>query len=510
MNRQEYVENEVIKDFIDWSADHLKNWEKKHSVSGSKHSPAFTFDVVGVEMAYEAYIWKSGWIDPIDNEVVASSDAITTENSLQRLSNGLRSSLYNRNSELHLGYCLETLKWGGVPRTGYFYEKLHADNNLIEYHEKLHDPDSGLLIPNIINTSKLNVKKMSSGITKVHALLSNGYLPIYDSRVAATLMECVSTFCVYKGYDRVPQILLMACGKARNKKLYRIPNQLHGQRYPNLFTSPPLNWMRYQVFSGWLMEGILDCYTDYFFHDQSLETRMNRFQMAFFMMGYNLENQDEITLDEEDDTDDEFDCAATEQPPIDHEDTPTEINYEPRGSSDCEHLMIRGKAIKGNQVPTVVAGLEARFNTLFNWVSNGRQGGWPDGIKKEFGGRDSGNYLKFFNRLGMAALEKDDLKLMMNTTENYMEQRIIHLVTVFPSGSVIPKELVDVYICGCIGKIKPEAQREFLRNRGYAGKGDKSSNNLRSVGKAVGNFFGLLDSQTSGSANPTDFFHEFF
>lgn len=291
MKKQQYLTDEDVANFVAWASGYILIWQKSHYVLPSRFSKGGHFKITGIQEAYELYEWRSHWQNPETNERIESSNAADTESSLDLLSSKLLCTLNDRNSDLHCKYCHQVLEWGGVPKSCGFYDKLNRENRLIKYHSDLHIVDNAILNPDTADDACLKgILKMSSGITKVHCLLSKARLPIMDTRFAAALAELIAIWCVKNKKLSVPKSLLFGCGSARGGQR-RVPIEPSEQKYPTLCSLD--KWMQRQVHACWLVEAILDK-AQCVFAGLEMEKRINRFAMGCFMIGYNLQDDENI------------------------------------------------------------------------------------------------------------------------------------------------------------------------------------------------------------------------
>jgi hypothetical protein len=287
MKRREYLANAAVASFVRWAADFVAAWPKEHSVKRSKNSDAFRFQIGGIDRAYTLYAWRSSWQDPANGKTIVSADAASTERVLATLTRGLLTTLEHGDSAQHCEYAQAVLSWGGVRGSADYYKRLDQAGKLIEYHRALHLGSQAALDPDLADDGRLDaIAAMSSGITKVHCLLSRGRLPIYDTRFAAALTTLVARWCEEQGLARVPDLLLFGCGPAKGGQ-QRTPSSPTGQTYPAMAPNAPARWMRWQLRSCWLLEALLSA-NGRLFAGLPMAERVNRFAMGCFMIGYDL------------------------------------------------------------------------------------------------------------------------------------------------------------------------------------------------------------------------------
>ena len=139
---------------------------------------------------------------------------------------------------------------------------------------------STALALNTANTNNINAALIpfaSSGMSKVHSLASRDGLVIFDSRVAATLGECINEYLRRVGTVNIPDSLKIFRTTGRSP----LPLQ-NGSNHP-LFVRNHL-WIECQVRVSWLFEVAL-AMNQNIFPGLSMPERMHRLEAAFFMMG---------------------------------------------------------------------------------------------------------------------------------------------------------------------------------------------------------------------------------
>ena len=155
--------------------------KSKYVISGMKKR------YLGIEAITHAYVWKSRWFK-FDELPVDSSDWASTKKSLARLTVWLKEATCEINgSEKHaLEACLAVVAWGGGKPTAAngapsFLRGL-AETGELRTYLRAAAKSLSLSSPSSMNTE---VRAMNSMLTKVHALIADDGLPIYDTRVAA-------------------------------------------------------------------------------------------------------------------------------------------------------------------------------------------------------------------------------------------------------------------------------------------------------------------------------------
>ena len=116
-------------------------------------------------------------------------------------------------------------------------------------------------------------------------LLNNG-LVIYDSRVAASIGYFIKIWYERSGLDSLPKILKIHQMRNPHKRKYEIFSDCNIDKY---FTIDSIK-------TTWIMLKILKDNNNMFFNSNLLNNRMIDFQMALFIMGYDLEEVESSIL----------------------------------------------------------------------------------------------------------------------------------------------------------------------------------------------------------------------
>lgn len=320
MKKPDYLKQPDAIDFIAWASEYLPRLSVRHSVKPWRGREGHVFEATGIEDATRQYNWPCN-IDECflpANYKQAKGVASSLEYNLATLTwlrNELRTSLTDRDALRHFRSCLAVLSWGGVD-TGaratnvrFYTAKYVCDkainknlNELLRYHGEAHD-NPGWASPRTADDDLkiLNeyCSRMSSGITKIHALLEEDSV-IYDSRVAAAISWIVEHYIHEKNMSSIPELLIFSLpdeqpnkNDGHNKvrrpdhKSIRPNNSILKHSYGTLSTNKPAEWMRCQLRSSWLLSGILDK-SKLFDNEDSPADKFMKFQLGLFMIGYDL------------------------------------------------------------------------------------------------------------------------------------------------------------------------------------------------------------------------------
>lgn len=132
-----------------------------------------------------------------------------------------------------------------------------------------------------VNIDGTLIPYASSGMVKVHSLASDDGLVIFDSRVAATLTECINEYLRRRGVTTIPAPLRLMV--RRDDQVQRDPRPLAGGANHPRFVSNH-RWIACQVRASWLLQAALDRSPD-LFSGMPMPERMHRLEAACFMMG---------------------------------------------------------------------------------------------------------------------------------------------------------------------------------------------------------------------------------
>lgn len=290
MNRQEFLAQPEVNNFIDWLIKNLPGMVFKLKVLPSKFVPAgLDVEVVGIEAVLTHYTWHTQWNDKKNGQIINSGDWSSTRESLLQLRTLLNTALDSGDETQALEACLAVLQWGGVRGAIPFLKRLEAEGRLISY--------LGDLIPLMTlngqqSLEQLNdnsVLRFDAGLTKIHALLDESGSPIYDSRVGAAMAMLYALYRADQS-NSTDSLLKFPSGPARGKQI-RNPGQLGFDSAPQFFTRnvSSVDWARWQVKLGWLLSAVLER-TDWFGKSDKTSLRLHAFEASLFMLGYDLQS----------------------------------------------------------------------------------------------------------------------------------------------------------------------------------------------------------------------------
>lgn len=287
MNKAEFLKNNIVNDFIDFFSRCMHNLE----VSYVSDYPRIdlsdrSFHVTGVEDALASYAWPAeDTFSPKPHKKLydwASTSAFLGT---------ARAALHGATDEsITWDAAVKILQWGlnpnGVNDNINQLENITNDQNvnLYEYFEGVRHS----LILAHADTGEINANLIpyaSSGICKIHSLASTDGLIIFDSRVAATLGECINEFLRRVGAEKIPDYLKIFVERRHNKNNpgQRLPRPLMGGANHTNFRRDH-SWIECQVRVSWIFEEALTRQR-MIFSELSMPERMHRLEASCFMMG---------------------------------------------------------------------------------------------------------------------------------------------------------------------------------------------------------------------------------
>jgi hypothetical protein len=280
MNKQEYLEQEIVKEFIDWLIPRIYGKvEFNHDYINSRDKSLWKCN--SIFNAFENYKWRFNCVIPNKGKI-SGNTFIESKNTLEIIEKGMKYSIQENNHKNLLEYSSSILEWGGVKRSN--YDKLKdMEESITDYYK-----DSiKRLNPETVDTKDdFSGINMNSGFTKIYSLLINNFV-IYDSRVGAALGLLVKSFLTEKNIVRIPDELNFAYGNARPTKndkgpLNRRNPSNEKYKFPVL-TNNDKKHIKNNIYANWLLKEISD---NSKFQNESSPIRA--LESALFMIGYSV------------------------------------------------------------------------------------------------------------------------------------------------------------------------------------------------------------------------------
>lgn len=245
------------------------------------------FHVTGVTAALSCYAWpsKNTFLGPPHPTVY---NWATTSEFLGTARTALHGAIAARNDVATWDAISKMLEWGlgmrAIAALHVLRERCpgHPGTSISSYLGGI----QGAISLGAVRTSHITpalIPYASSGMSKLHSLASLDGLIIFDSRVAATVGECINEYLRRGGYVVIPPKL----------KIYR---EISPQRTPmpltNGLTHPVFvrdyRWIECQVRVSWMFEAVL-AKNPGIFPGLLIPDRMHCLEAACFMMGAYLQ-----------------------------------------------------------------------------------------------------------------------------------------------------------------------------------------------------------------------------
>lgn len=260
MNRESFITDNTVNDFIQWLSTQLDG-DFNHTYKDD------SWECSSIYNAYEKYQWKG-------------KDFSENAKELEQLSSDLKNSIANEDAEMCRTACLAILKWGGVLRGNKEkIEKIEEKGSLVQY---LKDAKQKLTTGNIESRDYYKGVYMSSGFSKIYSLYMDDFI-IYDSRVGAALGLLVRCYCEEKKLDKVPELLRFAYGnKKGGKRKSRNPSK-GNYTFPLLRNAGYYdNHIENNLKANWVLKEALSSSSKF----KGLNLRS--LEAALFMIGYKI------------------------------------------------------------------------------------------------------------------------------------------------------------------------------------------------------------------------------
>jgi hypothetical protein len=288
MNKKNFIQDKDVCNFVEWLANQSLSIKIHLHIKKSKYVPdGVSACVEGFQQILNCYQWKS------TNMITGNWQESLVK--LESLSQQLRNAVSTNEEQQALRACIDILNWGGDkdPRQGSrpFLVTKASNEILIEY---LCNAARAMDLDNADTTRLASVnspvEKMNSMLTKIHALLSEDGLPIYDSRVAAASAALVEKWRrdTKKNNEPLPNALRFpATLRSRT-----VRHAFDTEHTPGVFNylNPKTSgeWAAAKVRLAWLMQLVLNSQPLLFADSVSQAARMHAFEATLFMIGYDV------------------------------------------------------------------------------------------------------------------------------------------------------------------------------------------------------------------------------
>jgi len=322
MNRRDFLLDQDVAGFISWASTYLleiivdfdiskkgTGTTKGAGTTKGSAGPGLQTKVIGFNAVTSAYHWRGEWKNK-DGSVI-SSDWASSRESLSQLSKWLKEEVASGSDVRALDACDAVLSWGGDragPNKGARpFLKSKADNGELT---KYLSEATLLFSLDTADISKLGyIEQMNSMLTKVHALLSDDGLPIYDSRVAGSIASLVEIYRQSIDLRVLPKSLafkavVTSVAKDERRRVVGLkagaevfdPGIIN--RDKNYKKKSAIEWSSAKVRLAWLIEAILEraeengrpIFEKNTVLDDTLNSRMHAFEAALFMIGFDVKS----------------------------------------------------------------------------------------------------------------------------------------------------------------------------------------------------------------------------
>ncbi len=298
MNRASFLADADVAGFLDFFSRCLRHLEVDYVTAYPQILPADRhFHVTGVAQAHASYAWpaKNTFVGPPNPSIY---NWATTAAFLSTARAALHRAIAARNDPATWDAVYKILVWGlgsrGAPRG---MARLRTDCAVIHagsISAFVGHTQTALRL-GAVNTTHINpglIPYASSGTAKIHSLASTDGLVIFDSRVAATLGECINEYLRRQRALAIPDTLqiFIELNHGQNNPLQRVPRPLaNGANHAGFpRTARTDRWIACQVRASWMFEAVLQRNQD-IFPNLPLPDRMHRLEAACFMMGAYLQ-----------------------------------------------------------------------------------------------------------------------------------------------------------------------------------------------------------------------------
>jgi len=311
MNKQEFLSNPEVIDFLSWGCASLPSLRVKLEVSkrgtgcaAGQCGPGISEETSSFSDLVRLYHWRSEW-QREDSSKVFSDDWPSTQKSLLELAQWLRSEVSRGSQSGTLKAAKAIVIWGGDR------SHLHSTpQGAIPFLEQtpdlpgyLQSSRSALALSQADTNFLGPVIKMNAMLTKVHSLLAEDGLPIYDSRVAGAIAFLVERYrrSLVRPWTQVPLCLKFKATDYNNSKRRMSGLGVLDKLDPGYINRQDVqaciaDWVSAKIRLGWLAEELIlqadklgNPIIDHnLSREQSLQSRMRAFEAGLFMLGFDL------------------------------------------------------------------------------------------------------------------------------------------------------------------------------------------------------------------------------
>lgn len=283
MRKEQFLSRTAVQSFIEWISLRLDDKGSFNHHYILKRPRGVLWECDSIYSAYENYQWSFNCKSPLSGYSLTGETFEECKLLLTDLSNGLKESIAQNDTELCQKYCISILDWGGVIH-GNKNKVLGLDDDITTYFRNCKER---------LNADVFNLNGhysdiiMTAGFTKIYSLLIDDFI-IYDGRVGAALGLLVRKYCEEKGLRAIPPELLFAYGNSKGDD-YGVQNRRNPSQgmYKFPLLTPNKKHTENNIRANWILKEILNKSVSKF-NTIDLQTQLRAFESALFMIGYDV------------------------------------------------------------------------------------------------------------------------------------------------------------------------------------------------------------------------------
>ena len=271
MNRDQYLSDRSVRDFIEWIKPRLCNpgcFSHSYKMPGNR---VVTFN--SIYDAFTQYEW-------------GNADFNQTSKTLDCFAARLKAAANANDPHAFRSACEDILSWGGVRRGNQSLIRALGPKVVTVFKQAAKQLNPQRADCTHLGNLRVTVAQgemrylMSSGFTKIYSLMISGF-PMYDGRVGAALGLLSRMFCQAKGLGSVPANLAFPWGQGRS----RIRDASRGTLRYVRFNGRPLLQAEWNLKAAWLVGELCQhgC-----FGKLPENQRLRALEAALFMIGYDV------------------------------------------------------------------------------------------------------------------------------------------------------------------------------------------------------------------------------
>jgi hypothetical protein len=243
--------------------------------------------LTGVEAVLENYQWSANWTDK-NGRSVSSRDWETTKCSLRRLKSQLRTASSTGTEDNILAACDRVLRWGGDRNAkvgaNLFLTGFDQPGQLGTY---LRETKAAFDLTKDDPEQLRAVHKMNAMLSKVHALMADDGLPIYDSRVSGAIATMAELYRREKGLTSLPEsIRFPATGGPRRRVGHFLPDAVDTCHINYSSKNTARIWTLAKWRLGRIFRQVLSQNLALFKNEGDIASRCHALEASLFMIGY--------------------------------------------------------------------------------------------------------------------------------------------------------------------------------------------------------------------------------